>query len=59
MERVPTDKQLADIMTKPLTRQNLEYLRSNIMGWTATIHQYEQHPDVHTFISKVMGWTKE
>ena len=37
VKRVDTLEQLADIFTKPLARQPLEYLRMQIMGWTAML----------------------
>ena len=37
VKRVDTLEQLADIFTKPLARQPLEYLRQQIMGWTAIL----------------------
>jgi hypothetical protein len=39
VKQVDTLEQLADIFTKPLARQPLEYLRQQIMGWTAIILQ--------------------
>ena len=59
VERVSTDKQLADIMTKPLPIKTLEYLRSNIMGWTAVIHRYKDETNIKNLIDKVMSWTEE
>ena len=37
VKRVETSKQLADIFTKRLPKQPLEYLRHQIMGWTALL----------------------
>ena len=37
VKRVETSHQLADIFTKALPKQSLEYLRHQIMGWTAIL----------------------
>ena len=59
VSRVDTKEQLADIMTKPLDRQTLEYLRQNIMGWTARIHPFGRDENVTNLIYKVMEWDEE
>ena len=53
----PTTEKLADIMTKPLPLNTLEYLRKNIMGWITQLHNKEDTIDIKTtmeFISKIM-----
>ena len=59
VEYTPTNEQLADIMTKPLPLKTLEYLRQNIMGWTARLHNIGKSikdTDKMAFISKVLNW---
>ena len=43
-------------MTKPLTRPILEYLRSNIMGWTARLNTFDKDPKAFNLIHEVMSW---
>ena len=40
--RVATDKQLADILTKPVPLTTLEPLRLEVMGWLAMFKQSAQ-----------------
>ena len=47
VKRVETSHQLADIFTKALPKQSLEYLRHQIMGWTAILSH--GHLETNTF----------
>ena len=46
VKRIGTEEQLADILTKPLTRIPLEYLRKQIMGWPAMLSYGNVLPEV-------------
>ena len=57
IKRVETSHQLADIFTKALPKQSLEYLRHQIMGWTAILSH--GHLGMNTFsslIEKCLGF---
>ena len=58
VKRVSTTEQQADIMTKPLPMNILEYLRKYIMGWSARIHRNTTNNDkeIHAFIAQIMQW---
>ena len=56
VKRVETTEQLADIFTKALARQPLEYLRKQIMGWTAILsHGHENEETFYKMTKTFLG----
>ena len=52
VKRVDTSHQLADIFTKALAKQPLEYLRHQIMGWTAMLSRRQIEEDTFSCMTE-------
>ena len=52
VKRVETTEQLADIFTKALAKKPLEYLRKQIMGWTAILSHRQESDQTFTNMTK-------